>query len=260
MSCWRSTSRAPASVRRLRPDATLILLTAPSPDVQEERLRARGDDEAHIAKRLRTGADEEKEGRAIADAVVVNHDVARTTDQVAGIVDRYRLAALPGAAAGKGLTGTGGADPATQTRNRTRRPDRRIVMAQTQITLMDPPIEGLLDKVDSKFTLVALASRRARQVNSYYNSLGEGLGVVVPPQVASASGKPLSIAFEEVAAGKATYTRPDPEEVALAEAAALALLEGEGVEAVAVVEDVGVVTEVADVIATDEPAPDQTAD
>ena len=91
-------------------------------------------------------------------------------------------------------------------------------------------IEDLLDKVDSKFTLVALASRRARQVNSYYNSLGEGLGVVVPPQVASASGKPLSIAFEEVAAGKATYTRPDPEEVALAEAAALALLEGEGAD------------------------------
>src|SRR6202044_1354512 len=103
-------------------------------------------------------------------------------------------------------------------------------MAQAQTTLMDPPIEELLDKVDSKFTLVALASRRARQVNSYYNSLGEGLGVVVPPQVASVSGKPLSIAFEEVAAGKATYTRPDPEEVAAAEAAALALLAGEEAE------------------------------
>lgn len=96
-------------------------------------------------------------------------------------------------------------------------------MAQNRITLMDPPIEDLLDKVDSKFTLVALASRRARQVNSYYNSLGEGLGVVVPPQVASLSGKPLSIAFEEVAAGKATYTRPDPEE----EAALAAAMEAE---------------------------------
>ena len=42
-------------------------------------------------------------------------------------------------------------------------------MAQPQTTLMDPPIEELLDKVDSKFTLVALACRRARQVNSYYN-------------------------------------------------------------------------------------------
>jgi len=92
-------------------------------------------------------------------------------------------------------------------------------MAQTRSTLMDPPIEDLLDKVDSKFTLVALASRRARQVNSYYNSLGEGIGVVVPPQVASVSGKPLSIAFEEVAAGKATYTRPDPEEEAALAAA-----------------------------------------
>jgi DNA-directed RNA polymerase subunit omega len=64
-------------------------------------------------------------------------------------------------------------------------------------------------------------------VNSYYNSLGEGLGKVVPPQVASVSGKPVSIAFEEIAAGKATYTRPDPEEeaaleAALAEAAVLA--------------------------------------
>ena len=213
-------------VRRLRPDATLILLKPPSPDVQEARLRARGDDEAHIAERLRTGADEEQEGRAIADAVVVNHDVAQATAEVAGIVDRYRSppewASLP-----SGNRRSSRRDPG----RRTRRPTRRIVMAQTQITLMDPPIEELLDKVDSKFTLVALASRRARQVNSYYNSLGEGLGVVVPPQVASASGKPLSIAFEEVAAGKATYTRPDPEEVALAEAAALALLEGEGAEA-----------------------------
>ena len=83
-------------------------------------------------------------------------------------------------------------------------------MAQGRNTLMDPPIEGLLDKVDSKFTLVALGSARARQVNAYYNSLGEGLGRVVPPQVTSVSGKPLSIAFEEIAAGKATYSRPDP--------------------------------------------------
>jgi DNA-directed RNA polymerase subunit omega len=83
--------------------------------------------------------------------------------------------------------------------------------------------------VDSKFTLVALGSARARQVNSYYNSLGEGLGKVVPPQVASVSGKPVSIAFEEIAAGKATYTRPDPEEeaalaAAIADAAEAGLL------------------------------------
>jgi DNA-directed RNA polymerase subunit omega len=79
-------------------------------------------------------------------------------------------------------------------------------------TLMDPPIEDLLDKVDSKFTLVALGSMRARQVNSYYNSLGEGLGRVVPPQVTSVSGKPLSIAFEEIAAGKVVYDRTEEDD------------------------------------------------
>jgi DNA-directed RNA polymerase subunit omega len=101
-------------------------------------------------------------------------------------------------------------------------------MAKGRNTLMDPPVEDLLDKVDSKFTLVALGSARARQVNSYYNSLGEGLGKVVPPQVTSASGKPVSIAFEEIAAGKATFSRPDPEEeaalaAAIADAAEAAL-------------------------------------
>jgi DNA-directed RNA polymerase subunit omega len=85
-------------------------------------------------------------------------------------------------------------------------------MAQRRTTLMDPPVEDLLDKVDSKFTLVALSAKRARQINSYYNQLGEGLGVVVPPQVTSVSGKPLTIAFEEIAGGKATFHRPDPDE------------------------------------------------
>jgi DNA-directed RNA polymerase subunit omega len=78
--------------------------------------------------------------------------------------------------------------------------------------MIDPPIEGLLDKVDSKFTLVTLASKRARQINSYFNQLGEGLGTIVPPQVTSVSRKPLSISLEEIAAGKITYTRPEAAE------------------------------------------------
>ena len=77
-------------VRRLRPDATLILLLPPSPEAQEERLRARGDDEVHIARRLQAGRVEEREGRAIADAVVVNHDISQATADVAGIVVRCR--------------------------------------------------------------------------------------------------------------------------------------------------------------------------
>ena len=50
-------------------------------------------------------------------------------------------------------------------------------------TMMNPPIEDLLDRVDSKFGLVTLAARRARNINSYFNQLGDGLGHMVPPQV-----------------------------------------------------------------------------
>ncbi len=97
-------------------------------------------------------------------------------------------------------------------------------MAQSRHTLIEPPVENLLDKVDSKFTLVSLGAKRARQINAYYNSLGDGMGRIVPPQVTSTSGKPLSIAFEEIAAGKCAFVRVDPEEEA-AELAALAAAE-----------------------------------
>jgi DNA-directed RNA polymerase subunit omega len=81
-------------------------------------------------------------------------------------------------------------------------------MPRTYDTMMNPPIEELLDRVDSKFALVTLAARRARQVNSYFNQLGEGLGHMIPPQVATSARKPLSIAFEEIAADKIVRTDP----------------------------------------------------
>ena len=83
-------------------------------------------------------------------------------------------------------------------------------MAERRANLMEPRIEPLMSKVDSKFTLVTLSSMRAREINDYYNQLGEGLGRIVPPQVTSVSRKPLSIAMEEVAAGKIKFERIDP--------------------------------------------------
>lgn len=79
-------------VRAKRADATLILLAPPSPDVQATRLRARGDDEAHVAERVREGVEEVRVGRLIADAVVVNNEVMQATADVAGIVERRRSA------------------------------------------------------------------------------------------------------------------------------------------------------------------------
>ncbi len=68
-------------------------------------------------------------------------------------------------------------------------------------SLMDPGMETLLENAGSKFTLVTLAAKRAREINDYYNQLGEGLGRIVPPQVTSVSRKPLSIALEEISNG-----------------------------------------------------------
>jgi DNA-directed RNA polymerase subunit omega len=99
-------------------------------------------------------------------------------------------------------------------------------MARAHDTMMNPPIEELLDTVDSKFSLVTLAARRARQINSYFNQLGDGLGHMVPPQVSSVARKPLSIGFEEIAAHKIVR-------VELAEAEAEAAADEAGAETVA---------------------------
>jgi DNA-directed RNA polymerase subunit omega len=99
-------------------------------------------------------------------------------------------------------------------------------MAERRPTLMTPRMENLLDKVDSKFTLVTLSAMRAREINDYYNQLGEGLGKIVPPQVTSVSRKPLSISLEEIEVGKIeAIPLPSEEELeaaAVAEAAAAA--------------------------------------
>lgn len=84
-------------------------------------------------------------------------------------------------------------------------------MQRTHDTMMNPPIEELLDRVDSKFSLVTLAARRARQINSYFSQLGDGLGHMVPPQVSSVARKPLSIGFEEIAADKIKRVEQDDE-------------------------------------------------
>ncbi len=105
----------------------------------------------------------------------------------------------------------------------------------TKDSMIDPGYETLLEKVDSRFTLVGLAARRARSINGYYIRLRREMGGAatleqtrefsssleqeddgyteeVPPQVSSHSAKPLSIAFEEIAADMISWERYDPEE------------------------------------------------
>lgn len=84
-------------------------------------------------------------------------------------------------------------------------------MSEKYDTMMTPQVEGLMDAAGSKFGLCTLASTRAREINSYFGQLGDGLGNKIPPQVTSVARKPLSIAFEEIAAEKIVPIRPDPE-------------------------------------------------
>ena len=83
-----------------------------------------------------------------------------------------------------------------------------------------------MERTDSKFGLCTFAATRARQINAYFGDLNsEGVGTHVPPQVPSVARKPLSIAFEEIAADKILKVERDLEaeaEAAAAEAQAAA--------------------------------------
>jgi len=108
----------------------------------------------------------------------------------------------------------------------------------TRANLMTPRMEELLERVDSKFTLVTLSAMRAREINDYYNQLGEGLGKIVPPQVTSVSRKPLSIAMEEIEVSKIESV-PLPTEEELAEIAAAEAAAAEAAAAEAAAPDEG---------------------
>lgn len=69
-----------------------------------------------------------------------------------------------------------------------------------------PRIDDLLEKVDSKYALVIMAAKRARQINNYYRSREEGsIDDIPPPLVDTRSRNILTIALEEIAVGKIAY-------------------------------------------------------
>ena len=76
--------------------------------------------------------------------------------------------------------------------------------------MIKPRVDKLLDRVDSHYGAVLVAAKRARQINAYYHSLSEGAyGEYTPPMVETATGNYLTIALEEIAAGKLKYEYKD---------------------------------------------------
>ena len=72
--------------------------------------------------------------------------------------------------------------------------------------MIHPRIDELLDSVDSRYALVIVAAKRARQINNYHHQLGEGtFEDFPPPLVESRSKNYLTMALEEVAQGKIRY-------------------------------------------------------
>ena len=75
--------------------------------------------------------------------------------------------------------------------------------------MIHPRIDELPEpngKVDSRYALVIVAAKRARQINNYHHQLGEGtFDQFAPPLVESRSKKYLTMAFEETAEGKIEY-------------------------------------------------------
>jgi DNA-directed RNA polymerase subunit omega len=69
----------------------------------------------------------------------------------------------------------------------------------TPVGITNPPIDELLDRASSKYALVIYAAKRARQINDYYNQLGDGILEYVGPLVEPGlQEKPLSIAMREI--------------------------------------------------------------
>jgi DNA-directed RNA polymerase subunit omega len=85
------------------------------------------------------------------------------------------------------------------------------VTTTTDNTMMSPAIEVLLDHTRSKFSLVTLAAKRAREITEYFGNLKTS--EVVGPTVETVSTKHLSVAFEEIAADKVRFVPKTLDEI-----------------------------------------------
>jgi len=73
--------------------------------------------------------------------------------------------------------------------------------------VIHPRVDELLEHVDSRYALVIVAAKRARQINNYHHQLGEGtFDQVLPPLVESRSKNYLTMSLEEIQEGKIKYS------------------------------------------------------
>ena len=137
-------------------DAVTIFVDAPL-DELERRLRERATESSgEIEERIRLARRAEGSSPGSFDYVVENDDRERAADECVAIVERDAGA-------------------------------RRYHGRQ----MIHPRIDQLLDQVDSRYALVIVAAKRARQINNYHHQLGEGTFDEFPPPL-------VRVALEEL--------------------------------------------------------------
>ncbi len=80
--------------------------------------------------------------------------------------------------------------------------------------MIEPRIDELLARTykdgdpTSRYALVIVSAKRARQINNYHHQLGEGMGLedAPPPLVESRSKNYLTMAMEEIASAKLAFS------------------------------------------------------
>jgi DNA-directed RNA polymerase subunit omega len=72
--------------------------------------------------------------------------------------------------------------------------------------MISPRVDDLLTHVDSRYALVIISAKRARQINNYHHQLGEGtFDDNPPPLVETRSKNNLTIAMDEISEGLLTF-------------------------------------------------------
>ncbi|MCL2818870.1 MAG: DNA-directed RNA polymerase subunit omega [Actinomycetia bacterium] len=95
------------------------------------------------------------------------------------------------------------------------------------MSVVQPEIDTLLSKVDSKFTLCTLSAKRARQINDMiHGARDQALNVMAYGEISKLqSAKPLSLSMEEIAKGDIASVDPSELDLEVDEAGVKAIAE-----------------------------------
>jgi guanylate kinase len=172
-------------VKRAAPGARLVFLAPPSWDELVRRLTGRGTEPPEVLARRLAAAEDELAAAEEFEITLVNTSVQDVSQQLIHLMEQCVLSS-------KVFEGSIASPKPTQGR-------QSVAGTQGADGIINPPIDELLDVVDSKYRLVIMAAKRARQINAYYSQLGEGLLEYVGPLVETRSQeKPLSISLREI--------------------------------------------------------------